>query len=905
VAVVGEAFINLKSGSADEFTRDANGRLRAGKGKFEKAGEEAGQSFSGGFSKESSTRIGNSAKSLAKRIAVVLGGAYAVHEGIDIVKKAVAAGDDSRKIGEQTEAVIKSTGASANVTAAAIDRMATSMSLKTGIDDEAIQQGQNLLLTFTNIRNEAGKGNDVFDQSTKTLLDLATAMGTEPKAAAVQLGKALNDPTRGITALTKVGVWFTQQQKDQIKALQASGDLMGAQKIILGELNKEFGGSAEAQASAVDKIKVAAGNLQETLGKAIIPAIEAILPVVTKVFDSLAPLAGTLGTTIGQVIGALAPIFATLAEAAGPVIEQIGQALVQLAPAAQPLVEAVLSIITAFTPLLPIVSFLFATIAKAIAPVIDVLGQELKPVIEQIGAVLVGLVQAAGPALGELASVFVDLFRTVGPLLASLVSSFRPLMPIIGRVVAVLAGALGKTLVALAPVVVTIAKVLGGVLASVLTALAPALEAIGDALAASAPALGDLAAAAGEIIKALTPVLPLIGDLVASLVKALAPVLPVVASAIAEIAKAIVPLIPIVVQIAQAMGEQLGAEIAALAPALLEIVRALGELLVALLPVLDPLLKLALLLLTKISVPVMVKVAEAIALVATALVTIIDKVTELVGWLKTLTWDDLKNGARDAANAVGDWFSKLPERVREFFLDLPDKVATALLTVADKIGEFGPKVAEKAVGLFGALVEEARKTPGRIMEQLRKMPGRLAELLPKVLEGSKKIGGEILKGIGKGIAGTAKFVGEFSDAIRKAMVKVINGLVDLLNEKIPDKLGKGLLSISLPKDPIPRLKAAQGALVRARPGGVLANIAEGGYDEVVMSTNPAMAARNRQLLRQSGLGAQLAGGAQTAAGPVIDVGGIVIKSDRDGRVHAMEFIDQTRTEMFLAGAGAP
>lgn len=902
MAVVGEAFINLKSGSADEFTRDANGRLRNAKGQLVKAGEEAGQSFSGGFSKETSSRMTSSAKSLAKRIAVVLGGAYAVHAGIDVVRKAVEAGDESRKIGEQTEAVIKSTGASANVTAEAIDKMATAMSLKTGIDDEAIQQGQNLLLTFTNIRNEAGKGNDVFAQSTKTLLDLATAMGTEPKAAAVQLGKALNDPTKGITALTKVGVTFTQQQKDQIKALQASGDMMGAQKIILAELNKEFGGSAEAQASAIDKIKVAAGNLQETLGKAILPAIEGILPVISRVFDSLAPLLETLGGTLGKVLAALVPILASVAEFAGPVFAQIGEALVQLAPAVQPLIEAILSVVTAFTPLLPIVAYLFATIAREVAPVIDVLGQQLKPVIEQIGAVLVGLVQVAGPAIGQLADVFVGVLNVVGPLIAQLVSSFRPLMPVIGRVVAAVGGALGKALVALAPVVVTIAEVLGGVLASVLSALAPAFVAIGDALSDAAPALGELAGAAGEIIKALSPVLPLLGDLIATLVEALAPVLPVVANAIAEIAKAIVPLIPIVVQIAEAMGKQLGAEITALAPALMEIVRALGELLVAVLPILDPLLKLVLLFMEKISVPVMVKLAEAVALVATALAGIIDKVTELVTWLGTLTWDDLKNGARDAANAVGDWFSKLPERVREFFLDLPDKVANALLAVGDKIGEFGPKVAEKAVGLFDAIVDEARKTPGRAMEQLRKLPGRLADLLPKIGEGAVKIGGAILRGIGRGIAGTTKFIGEFSDAIRKAMVKVINGLVDLLNDKIPDKLGKGVLSISLPKNPIPHLKAAQGALVRARPGGVLANIAEGGYDEVVMSTNPAMAARNRQLLRQSGLGAQLAGGAQVQGGPSVNIESMKIETPRDGRVHAMEFIDQTRTELFLAGA---
>ena len=38
---------------------------------------------------------------------------------------------------------------------------------QTGIDDEAIQSGENMLLTFTRIRNEVGDGNDIFNQATR------------------------------------------------------------------------------------------------------------------------------------------------------------------------------------------------------------------------------------------------------------------------------------------------------------------------------------------------------------------------------------------------------------------------------------------------------------------------------------------------------------------------------------------------------------------------------------------------------------------------------------------------------------------------------------------------------------------------------------------------------------------
>ena len=118
---------------------------------------------------------------------------------------------------------------------------------KTGVDGDQIQSGENMLLTFTNVRNEVGKGNDIFNQATSTVLDMSVALGQDTKSSAIQLGKALNDPVKGVTALQRVGVTFTAQQKDQIKTLVDSGNTLDAQKIILRELDKEFGGSAAEQ----------------------------------------------------------------------------------------------------------------------------------------------------------------------------------------------------------------------------------------------------------------------------------------------------------------------------------------------------------------------------------------------------------------------------------------------------------------------------------------------------------------------------------------------------------------------------------------------------------------------------------------------------------------------------------
>jgi hypothetical protein len=190
---------------------------------------------------------------------------------------ALKAFGESEQVAAQTGAVIKSTGGAAKVTAGHVGDLAGALSKMSGTDDEAIQSGENLLLTFTNIQDKAGKGNDIFDQATKTMLDMSTALGQDTKSSAIQLGKALNDPIKGVTALQRVGVSFTDDQQKQIKTLVESGKTMEAQKVILAELGKEFGGSAKAAgdtfAGSMNKLKVQAGNFMEDVGSKLAPFV--------------------------------------------------------------------------------------------------------------------------------------------------------------------------------------------------------------------------------------------------------------------------------------------------------------------------------------------------------------------------------------------------------------------------------------------------------------------------------------------------------------------------------------------------------------------------------------------------------------------------------------------------------
>jgi len=192
------------------------------------------------------SKIGSGFATVGKLALVGAGGLIA---GLGVaLKSGIDSLNELQSVEAQTAAVIKSTGAAAGVTADQIRQQASALEDLTTIDDKTIQRGQNLLLTFTNIKNQVGAGNDIFNQATLATLNLSTALGGDVKGAAIQLGKALNDPVKGITALTRSGVSFTAQQKQQIKDLVKHNDLLGAQKVILAELNKEFKGSAAAQA---------------------------------------------------------------------------------------------------------------------------------------------------------------------------------------------------------------------------------------------------------------------------------------------------------------------------------------------------------------------------------------------------------------------------------------------------------------------------------------------------------------------------------------------------------------------------------------------------------------------------------------------------------------------------------
>lgn len=269
--------------------------------------------------------FGDGAGRVSKAVGImdkaVLGAAAAIGGGLVLALKNGFTGlKENEQASAQTAAAIKSTGGAANVTTGQIEKLADGIEKKSGMDAHAIQSGSNLLLTFTKIKNEAGDGNDIFDQTTKTMADMATAMGTDPKNAAMQLGKALNDPVKGVSALGRAGVQFTKEQKDQIKTLVESGDTMGAQKIILAELETQFGGSADAAgktfAGRMSILKHRFDEFSETLAAKLMPVLMAFMDWVERSWPSISrALEGLFDTLLSvgrSIISTTAPAIRAL-----------------------------------------------------------------------------------------------------------------------------------------------------------------------------------------------------------------------------------------------------------------------------------------------------------------------------------------------------------------------------------------------------------------------------------------------------------------------------------------------------------------------------------------------------------------------------------------------------------------
>ena len=267
----------------------------------------------------------------------------------------VKAFDTQQKAIAQVEAGLISTGQAAGFTSKELQKMASDLQAKTLFGDEVILKDATAqLLTFTNISGEQ------FARTQKAALNLATRLDGDLKSASIQLGKALNDPVANLSALSRSGIQFSKDQKEVIKSLAESGRLAEAQTIILDELEKQYGGAAEAARLAglgpFQALQMVLSDLSEEFGALIMENLEPFRLKVEQITKFLQNLTDEQRRTIVSFAGYAAVI--------GPALFIIGKLSIAIAGLLKNL-----RLFTLFMATNP-----FALFAVAVAGLVSIMG---------------------------------------------------------------------------------------------------------------------------------------------------------------------------------------------------------------------------------------------------------------------------------------------------------------------------------------------------------------------------------------------------------------------------------------------------------------------------------------------------------------------------------------------------
>lgn len=379
-------------------------------------------------------------------IATVFGGAL-----IYAIKQA----SDSNVVIAQTNALLKSTHDASGMSAQGIDDLTNRLETLTGVDDDVVRTATNMLLSFTRI------GKETFPQATQASLDLATFLNKgllptqeQVQQSAILIGKALNDPVRGMTALQRVGITLSDAQKEQVKHFMAVNDIADAQKVILGELNKETGGAAEAAGNTLpgmlEKLKNSFNDVFKAVGFVVLPILQGFMNLVVGLVqplgDGLQTAIGAVGKKFGELLDKLTPLklpLQTLWQGAQalwnifttnlqPAIKAIGDAFSgnfnpNIKDAANRLTDFVLNGVKQAAPIVKDLAekistlvkdglqkfrdFLNSDFVKHLHDVSDTMKNQLGPAVKQLGDwfqnQLVPAVKEVAPKFQDLANTFV------------------------------------------------------------------------------------------------------------------------------------------------------------------------------------------------------------------------------------------------------------------------------------------------------------------------------------------------------------------------------------------------------------------------------------------------------------------------------------------------------------------
>ena len=245
-------------------------------------------------------------------VAEAFGVSFAIFKGIEFIHSSTEAYEKLEFSQSQVEAGLRSTGEAAGLTFEELKKSAEESAHKMKYTQAEIMGMQSILLTFPSVTK------DTFGTASQAIADMSTRLGQSLESSAIQVGKALQDPTRGITALRRVGVNFNEVQTEMVKRMVATGHQAQAQAFILKELQTEFAESAEAAAKAdvtfrfnksIEELQVGLGEAADKLLSYVTPALEGFVDLLKdthKFMKELPKMFNDNKTAIEMLAGAVA-----------------------------------------------------------------------------------------------------------------------------------------------------------------------------------------------------------------------------------------------------------------------------------------------------------------------------------------------------------------------------------------------------------------------------------------------------------------------------------------------------------------------------------------------------------------------------------------------------------------------
>jgi phage-related minor tail protein len=164
-------------------------------------------------------------------------------------------------------------------------------------------------------------------------------------------------------------------------------------------------------------------------------------------------------------------------------------------------------------------------------------------------------------------------------------------------------------------------------------------------------------------------------------------------------------------------------------------------------------------------------------------------------------WDTIKKYTAAAFKWVWDKIKAAFDFIKNLFLNF---------TGPGLIIKHWDTIKNATANAFKWVRDKAKEGLDAVVNFVKSLPGRILSAAGAIMNAGKSIGGRVIDGIKNGLSSLGGFASSLAGTVARAAKGAINGVIDLLNWAIPNSLGWGALSIDIPDNPIPKIRAMGG-----------------------------------------------------------------------------------------------